>query len=232
MIISEPFHGSATVDSMRRREVSIHHEFAWLQEQFPILNDIAIDVVDDEDFEGARFLLPEFEEDVPVVQIAAGGERDFRDLKKTRERAVRFMAEQVGVPFAEISGEQIRQFILFHEAGHAYDFLKNFLSDLDFEMAVTVWRLNSRSQLDQLPFPGFSPAELNEQILEAGGFDRWLAVDEAREVWCREHSVKSAEQLVTLQEEAYRKLDKERFADTFAAKAMQQFQSRDREEVV
>ncbi|MBI4256713.1 hypothetical protein HY626_01495 [Candidatus Uhrbacteria bacterium] len=193
-----------------------------LQERFPILESLSIEVVDDPAFEGGRFCLPESEEEGSRIHMAFGSERDFENLKQTREQAVRLMAEQLGVAFDQIDGEQIRQFIFFHEIGHAYDFLTNFGMDMDFESAASIWMANSEFQLGQLPYPSLSPAELREQIFDGGGFDQWLAQDEKRKELCRKLNVHSERQLVTLQENAYRQLDKERFADVFARNAMQQ----------
>ena len=138
------------------------------------------------------------------------------------------MAESLGLPFEDMGGETIRRFILFHEAGHAHDFLTNFLgeqSSVSMEDAVSMWGVNSRDQLDSLPLPGRSPAALRAEISLAGGFEAWERLHQDLAARVSELGTSSEEELFSLQEAAYRQLDKEDYADRFAAKAFQRFRN-------
>ncbi len=226
--LNDSFFEPSDHDPLREMEQE-SAEMAWLREAFPMLRDVRFEVVADEAFEGGVIHIPDSPGEPVVIRIGAGGAERFARLKQSREWSIRVTAANLGVSFEEIDGETIRQFVLFHEAGHAYDFLQNFAiadSGASPEDAVEMWRVSTEQEFDSLPFPGFAPAELREEIVAAGGFDTWRAEKPVRQAWCDAKKVSSEEQLFQMQETAYRKLDKESFADRFAVKAFAKFKAR------
>ncbi len=135
---------------------------------------------------------------------------------------MRAIAALLDIQFEILDGETIRQFIFFHEAGHAYDFVTNFADQNNPEAGVDTWLMNSEMQLNQLPLPGLSPAELRESLNFAGGFEAWKHQNSYAQ-WCESNHIQSEADLFRVQEAAYRALEKERFADDFAAKAIRRF---------
>jgi len=194
-------------------------EVDWLKETFQEIRNVQFKFEDDPAFEGGAFYLPESDLHPPRIVIAAGGVERFARLKHSREDGVRAVALQLGIPFEQIDGKTIQCFILFHEAGHAYDFLINFANGVDVKTATKEWRANSNAQLNQLPLPGIAPAVLRED-LTASGFDTWLAENPAYAERCHSLGISKEVELLHVQEEAYRQLDKERYADEFAVKAL------------
>lgn len=212
-------------ESEARREtekLDASPEVRWLRERYPVFAKVRFEENDDPSFEGGSFGLPKGEGDRPSVRIAAGGPERFARLKETRKEAIEAMAKELGIPFEKLDGEGISAFILFHEAGHAHDFLENYSEkqDASFEKSVADWRANSDAELQSLPLPDASPAELREEIAAAGGFDAWRKAAADDDAWCVAHGVTNERELLRIQEEAYRALDKERYADRFAAKMM------------
>lgn len=216
-----------SVDEMfEQREAGEPAEIVWLKAQHPELKEVEFEVVDDGVFEGGACEVSPDGTSV-LVLIGAGSAERFASLKESRADAIRSMADRLGVPFEEMDGDMIRQFILFHEVGHARDFLTNFVSretGLDPRSAECVWRENAQIQMDSLPFPGVAPADLREDILLAGGFAAWRELEPFADAWCREKNVSSEQELIALQEPAYRALQKEAYADEFAAKAYMEMQ--------
>lgn len=208
-------------ETFEQRDEGEFPEVAWLKERYPELKDVQFEVIDDGVFEGGTCKVSPDGTSV-LVLIGAGSVERFASLKESRTDAIRSMANRLGVPFDEMDGDTIRQFILFHEAGHARDFLLNFAAPetgLDPKSAECVWWENTQIQMDSLPFPGVAPADLREDILLAGGFAAWRELEPFADAWCRERNISSEQELIALQEPAYRALQKEAYADEFAAKA-------------
>lgn len=219
MIREQPQSRSEHLSSIETERSELMTELRRLKTEFPVLEEVELDLVADPSLEGGSFYLPESDADKIGLGMASGGVRRYEQLKKSREAGVRAMAEAIGVPFNKIDGRAIRQFILFHEAGHAHDFLTNFADQMDMESAVKAWFAINDAQLKSLPFPGLSPAALRKSISNVGGFSAWQQSSENR-VWCDAHGIEDETQLFGLQEAAYRQLDKERYADSFASKAI------------
>ncbi len=195
-----------------------------LVELYPSLMGVELLDVQDERFEGGSFELPNEQEEARVY-IAGGGPEKFASLKISRETAVRSMAELLGFSFEQMDGETIRAFILLHELGHAFDYQQHF-ADKDVsgseQEAVYIWKMNSQDQLQSLPLPGFAPAELREELVAAGSFERWKQMYPREGQRCQELGIHSDAQLIDVQDQAYRQLPKERYADEFAAKTFHQ----------
>ena len=216
--------------SSERERAGLHHEIEWLRTAFPELRDIEVRFTEADAFEGGaggQFYVPDEDEDAPghpEIILSGGDAESFERLKKGRRVTIEIIARQVGIPFEALDGETIRRHILYHEAGHAHDFLTNFVDDLTPESIVdcaAVWHLRGDSQLDELPISGRHPGMLQEEIARAGGFEKWKQSDADMARRCQEIGADSEEELLRLQEEAYRGLEKERFADAFAARAME-----------
>ncbi|MBI4119354.1 MAG: hypothetical protein HY456_00720 [Parcubacteria group bacterium] len=200
----------------------VSQEIDWLRKKYPAFNQVDIRTTSDRLFEGGAFNAPDEgnHRSRPEIEIGRGGPEQFALLKKTREAAVRAMAELLQIPFEQIDGAAIQRFIFFHEAGHADDFLEHY-----YRAAGTAWKQKSDAEMMTLPLPGFAPAEIQEAIKAAGSFDAWRTKDQYIAEWCDSNNITDADQLIAVQENAYRKLPKESFADRFAVEAMSSFLS-------
>lgn len=204
-------------------------EIIWLKDQYPILKDCEIQVSQNPNLEGGRFNLPSPEQGMSRVrvEIAQGDDASFELLKRERKSAVEKMAEHLGRPVEGLNGTTIRKFIILHEFGHAYDFLMNFAANPQNALPNILdrWHTATNEELMTLPFPGISPSEIREWVAEMGSFDTWRTHDQRIAEWCVENNISSLDDLLELQENAYRQLPKETFADSFASEAVRLFES-------
>jgi hypothetical protein len=148
-------HFFETDRSLERDKLEVMPEVLWLKKAYPIFNKVKFRLVEDPSFEGGRFQLPKSKDDLPEVELASGGPQQFGILKETRAEGVGAMARYLGISVEKISPETIQFFILLHEAGHAYDFLENFVytgTGESFGNILDMWETNSQMQLDTLPY--------------------------------------------------------------------------------
>ena len=204
-------------------------EAKWLKKTFPILRDVHFTYSSDDTFMGGRFQVPmrSLGFELPTVILTQAESEKFEVMKSIRRDAIVSMAKYLGCGFDDIRGSMIRSFILFHEAGHAVDFMTNFYQPLaeDREMASVSWKTNSSLQFQTLPIPNVTPRALQREISMAGGFQYWLKLNRRNRDVCRRYKVGTGKRIYQLQEAAYRALNKESFADRFAAQAFKQFYS-------
>lgn len=109
----------------------------------------------------------------------------------------------------EITPKKLQCFVMLHELGHTLDLTRNAKTPEEFDKL----RQDHRSQKATLPVPGVSASRLRrpgvqEQILQ-----------QDPDILSR-NGVATYEELVALQERAYRDLPKESYADQFAAAVM------------
>lgn len=188
-------------------------ETMWLQSRYPLLQHISWTQSQDADFVGGRFIVPHHTNTFtsPTILVGKNTPEQCMHLKETRKKAILTMAEQLHVSFEEISGEIINAFIIFHEAGHAVDFLENIPSP-------DAWHQRSLAQFATLPIPHITPRKLRHTIQASGGFETWMHTNPLYKERCEKYHIINEEQLYDLQETNYRNLPKEAYADTFAAK--------------
>jgi hypothetical protein len=197
-------------------------EAQWLQHHFPSLRKVAFLISLDDTFIGGRFLVPDRNNRPPqaTILLAQSTPEQFLTMKKVRKTAITSMANLLHLSFEEMTGEIIRSFIIFHEAGHALDYFEHFYFPLkeDEDIANVAWKHNSSLQFETLPVPCLTPRKLQRALDLAGGFSQWLEANPQIKEKCEKENITSGEKLYQLQELAYRALPKENCADVFAAK--------------
>lgn len=198
----------------------------WLEQMYPFFEQVNFATSEDPEYEGGSFYLPENVENSMAVILMGGNIEDYAKLKQTRPDAMAAMAESLGTTVDRLDGATIEAFILFHEAGHMYDYFINYGSeyeDLSYPELTAIWAEMSDAQLMSLPIPGLSPSDLRFEMQKRGGFSEWRRTDLEFDALCRALNAQTAENLVRVQEKVYRALPKEAFADAFAAKEMKEF---------
>ena len=147
--------------------------------------------------------------DAVTVQL---DEAYYKAAFEKRERSIEIMAERLGVPFSEFTEEHLRMFTLAHELGHAHDLRNNF--GADYSLALRDYKVRRRADLRELFIPGFSPTKL-EQVIDSTSWDdltgKYPQLGEM-----------TAQKAVEKQEESYRDLSSEQYADTFAANVIRE----------
>lgn len=197
----------------------------WLEITYPFFAQVNFATSADPEYEGGTCYVPESHENPFAVILMGGAVEDYEKLKRTRPDAIKSMARLLGTSAEHLDGATIQAFIFFHEAGHLFDYFANFLEDnaLSYEEATDLWIMNSDHELASLPIPELSPSDLRFEMKKHGGFEEWRRLDSEFDARCVRIGAKSAEELVHIQEMAYRALPKEAYADEFAAKALKDF---------
>lgn len=196
-------------------------------ECYPILSRVEIVAPSDLDrlqFTGGEFVLPDEEYPDPAIILVPGDEKDFEKLKRARRVAAQITADAIGVPIEALTGRMLKNAIFLHELGHAYDYLTNVASDPEIgeENAPMVWRDFFFRQMETLPVPGLSPSELKARLVLFSTLDTFIAERPQTKERLLQLGVSTVEQLLEIQERAYRALPKESFADQFAARWLNQ----------
>ncbi len=201
----------------------------WIQvvERYPILSRVEIITPSDVhrlQFTGGEFVLPNEEYPDPAIILVPGNEKDFEKLKQDRRVAAQITAESLGISFEDLSPRLLKNAIFLHELGHAYDYLSNVASDAEIgqENAPMVWRDFFFRQMETLPVPGLSPSELKASLVSFPTLDAFLDDRPKTRERLLQLDVTTIEQLLEIQERAYRSLPKELFADQFAARWLNQ----------
>lgn len=198
----------------------------WLERMYPFFSQVHFAVSEDPEYEGGSCYVPESDENPAAVILMGGDVSAYEKLKGTRPDAMTAVAKLLGTTVERLDGPTIEAFIFFHEAGHLYDYFVNFGAaneELGYTEVTALWAKESEAQLRSLPIPGWSPSDLRYEIDQHGGLAAWRAADAEFDAQCRHCHADSVEELIRIQERAYRSLPKEAFADEFAAKEMKAF---------
>jgi len=188
----------------------------------PLLNNMRILLTspEDESDTGGYFCHIKIDKEVlvPAVTIVKNDEKHFRELMKKREFAVRWMADLLNISYDEITPDILRTFIILHELGHAKDFVVNYESNPDYQgqKLDDVWEDHYENCLMSLPVPGLDPVDLRQEIKFFSNLDDFIKKHPEIHGRVNQDEIKSFEDLLELQEKAYRKSPYESYADKFA----------------
>lgn len=176
-------------------------------------------------FSGGGIYCPGDEDDTLHFKYTALNREMLLELMEHRPRSTELVAQQLGIAREELTPEILRVFIFLHEAGHALDYLKNFLapriaqgSQTPKKEATEEWEQRFFAELRSLPVPNTDPstlrafsgfAPMDEFIAQHGASPDLIA-----------HAKSNPEGVIRLQEEAYKNGESERRADEFAATFM------------
>ncbi len=152
-----------------------------------------------------------------VFTTADAPNEHFSNLRTSRKRSVEIIAALIGENPETISAEKLKTFIFLHELGHAHDFL-SMESNTDRRKAVAAWEAQYTSEMGTLPIPGVNPSILRLSI-ENGELDSILSQTTDPRIT----SDMTPEDIIAIQDAAYRALPKETYADSFAANLMHNY---------
>jgi hypothetical protein len=201
----------------------------WLKHQYSFFQEVRFGISPDPKMRGASVFHPKRTEDVATVVLMQGGAEAYEAMRRERPEAIAMIADMLGMDAERMDGNTMRQFMLLHEAGHLFDVYTNYEMESPGRNRTEVMELfeqESDAQMETLPIPGYDPSALRHTLREQGGLDAWRRHDASVDAACREYRVHSEEDLLRVQERAYRSLEKEAFADRFAAQALREIQGR------
>ncbi len=156
---------------------------------------------------------------VPIIYIVEKEEGHLMNILKTRQGSIEIMAKKLGIAKEEVTIDVLQNFILSHELGHAYDFIKNYQET----NRANEWTSHYESNLAILPVPGIDPVDLRNELSLFKSIDEYYMSDKDLqkniERTCG-YVPKTQEELLALQEKAYRQSPFELYADDFAVKML------------
>jgi hypothetical protein len=197
--------------------------FQYLFTDHPELNILDIEIATKEqypvlEYTGGFWRRPDINNPNPRVFIEVSGTKHYEHLLKDRELSARAAAEMIGIDFSVIQQhpEVLSMFIFLHEVGHADDYIKNYLNNPNIDDPVVVNLETKKNEVNSLPIPGVSSADAKK--LENSGklaeyYQKFRLFYEAKGIF-------SPEELLKINEIAYRKLPSESYADNFAAQTL------------
>jgi hypothetical protein len=196
----------------------IKRVFEFFLEEYPTLADLRLGFISGEtEIETGGYFKVETPDEktiLPIIFLTSSGQKRIEKLFSSRRRSVEICAQLLGLEIEQITPELLNLFIIAHELGHAVDFWKNYLSsNVNPKSAYEEWRDHYDLNLDTLPVRGMSPADLTARLSSEIDLDG--LIQQHPEIG--RLNVRSANDVLALQEEAYRALPHERFADNLAA---------------
>jgi hypothetical protein len=153
-------------------------------------------------------------EDEKVTVVVNKNKEAVRQVFLERITALEHTASLLGREPGDLidDADTLQAFVLLHEAGHAYDFIVNFVSKYSsLAEAVDAWKKTGWDALMSLPVKGKSAGQVNKMLL-SGSLDTYMA-----EFPLVFRGYNSAQDLAQTHEQEYRDLPKEKYADAFAA---------------
>ena len=152
-------------------------------------------------------------EKIPTIVIASQvPDEHFETLKTTRRRSIEIISELIGVKPDQLTSKTLKIFIFLHELGHAQEFISYVQQLESHAKASEKWKARYAAEIETLPVPGMNPAILRQKI-EAGELPKIVSGSSDPRI----HDSISAEEIMAIQDEAYRHLPKEAYADNLAA---------------
>jgi len=153
-------------------------------------------------------------EKIPTIVIASQvPDEHFETLKTTRRRSVEIISELIGVKPTELTTRALKTFIFLHELGHADEFISYVNQQDSYADATQAWKQRYKEEMSTLPIAGMNPSKL-KTALDEGHLHELLAAQNDPRI----HEGITEDDLLSVQDEAYRHLPKEAYADNFAAK--------------
>ncbi len=178
-------------------------------------------------FRGGCIEPPTSEQDDIVIHFTDADRAQIEELMTHRKRSVELVAEMLEITSQQVSPALLKVFIFLHEAGHAYDYIKNFLEkemgrcDTPKATATSAWRHCFETEMASLPVPNISPSALKARI----DFAHEIALEALDDLSTDTEIVRRAkeepEALLREQEEAYKSGESEQRADAFAVALIQ-----------
>jgi predicted transcriptional regulator len=154
-----------------------------------------------------------FDKKISITVVTGNNNIDhYRELLNSRNTSANVVAKLLEISPESLTPEILRLFIFLHEVGHAYDYITNYKNGVD---GSNMWKQKSQEEINSLPIPGISPPMLKLYI----DHDNSKLPERAQQM-IREGK---ANEIMQLQEEAYRRLPKETFADEFSANSIKNF---------
>ncbi len=196
-----------------------------LVETYPKLSQVKVETYTPSDsFEAGGFYdlsLNDKGECVATIYISEGGPILLEKLFASRKETVVLTAALLGLSLEEMTPEILELFILTHEYGHLFDFFTNYqgVGGITDEEAIDDMHYHRENNLETLPVAGVYPPILARDMSETSHpltqeelfvqFPSLLHHPKGR-------TIKNAEDLLTLQQQEYRAIPAEMYADTFA----------------
>ncbi len=148
-----------------------------------------------------------------IIVNTDDGLEHYENLLKKRRESVKASMEKMGFDSENVDAKVLAGFIFLHELGHIVDYMNN-------APDISVWEKRREAEMATLPVPKYNPVTLVIMLATPEG-KLWF--DRARTALENNYRVKSAEELVSLQDKRYRSLPTEDIPDQFAAKVMKRF---------
>ena len=192
------------------------------------LDTVKLSVQTGDRFRGGGIEPPVSEQDDIVMHFTDADRAQIDELMTHRKRSVELVAEMLEITPQQVSPALLKVFIFLHEAGHAYDYIKNFLEkemgrcDTPKATATAAWRHRFETEMASLPVPKVTPSALKARIDFA---HEVIGVDTLDDLSPDGEIVRLAKEdpatLLRMQEEAYKSGESEQRADAFAVALIQ-----------
>jgi len=155
---------------------------------------------------------------IPTIFIVFEDYEHMRRLKDVRHSSAQRVADMLGIDFSRLSLSLLRQFIVAHEIGHAFDYVTNYEMNTRYQGANVAeeWDLHYEANLLALPVSGFSPVELLEEVSKFSNLEDFLEKHSSVARKINTEKIKTLQDLLDAQEIAYRNSVYENYADKFA----------------
>lgn len=134
-------------------------------------------------------------------------------LWSRRASAVASMAK-MGFDDTNLDAKWLSGFIFLHELGHIVDYAKNYPN-------LTQKNKQREAEMATLPVPGMSPPALRVKLESDPKWNDWFV--RAIPVLKHKYGVETVDELIALQDSAYRSTSMEDFADQFAARVFKPY---------
>ena len=184
-----------------------------LVQRHPILSQV--DFMQSAEVNRPTHVLPRKQGDRPIVKMPLS-------LKDSvRPGSILTFAEKYGYDPDAFEDERLLvTCIMFHEAGHALQFMDSLGTGDDVLAATSEHDLERKKQLNQLPIPGYTPGKLHRM-----GPDKFDDLMHEQGLWgnLQFYGITSFEHLVQVQSAHYRELPMEKDADEFAVQSLSYF---------
>lgn len=159
----------------------------------------------------------------PLVRIILGDIKHLDSLRTTRSDSVKIVLEKLGLALENIDVKILNLLIFLHEVGHGRDYIVNYLNNPDYpdrDAANDDWYEHYENQLNTLPVPRLDPSDLRLQLKELGGLQSFRIHHPELDLMFQKYDIQTEEDLLRVQEVAYRNLPYESYADDFACKIL------------
>ena len=155
---------------------------------------------------------------VPTIFVVSENQEHMNRLKDARKSSAARVASMLGIDFSKLSPALLRQFIVAHELGHASDYVKNYETNPDYKGADAAeeWDLHYEANLLTMPVPSFDPVDLREELSRFDSLEDFLKVNPSLSKTINISEIKTKQDLINVQEIAYRTSAYESYADDFA----------------